>query len=383
VTHDPYNAFIDIDPSAQHGQGPFSSLTVGVKSNLAVKHLRWTAGMGLRRDLIAQEDAEVVKRLRAAGAKIVGTLNMHEAALGSTTDNPFYGRTHNPHRRDYTPGGSSGGGGAAVAAGLCDLALGTDTMGSVRIPAAYCGVYGLKPTAGSVPDAGLFALEANLDVIGPLARDLDVLDLTWRTIADDPGELGQASRLLTLRDFGGVEVQPAIAAAFDLARSALGLPVEVLELPATLNQVRLAAFADVGKALAAELGDARDGPGVSDELRFVIKAALGLPSDPALLASVKSALLDALGSDGMLLMPTTPQVAFPHTPRPPATQPLFTGIANVAGCPAIAIPAGRDAEGLPVSVQLMGPLRSEPRLIALARQLEPVLGGFVAPPGYK
>jgi aspartyl-tRNA(Asn)/glutamyl-tRNA(Gln) amidotransferase subunit A len=382
MTHDPYNAFIDIYPAASFGTGPLSAITVGVKSNIAVKGLPWTAGMELRRNIIADKDAEAVARLRKAGAKIIGTHNMHEAALGSTTDNAFYGRTHNPHRRDYTPGGSSGGSGAAVAAGLCDVALGTDTLGSVRIPAAYCGVYGLKPTADTIPEGGLFNLEANLDVIGLLARDLGQLELCWQAVASDPGQSGDTTRVLMLPEFAGVAVPRAIAAACDRASTALGLPVQSLELPATLNQIRLAAFADIGKALTEELGEAADGPGISDELRFVLKAALGMPSDAALQGQVKTALLSALGSDGVLLMPTAPQVAFPHTPRPPSSQPLFTGLANVAGCPALAIPAGRDEDGLPVSVQLLGPPHSEPRLIALARQLEPILGGFVAPPDY-
>ncbi len=383
MTHDPFNAFIDIDPNATSSPGPLSAVTIGVKSNIAVKGLPWTAGMELRCNVIAERDAEAVDRLRKAGAKILGTLNMHEAALGSTTDNRFYGRTHNPHRRDYTPGGSSGGSGAAVAAGLCDVALGTDTLGSVRIPAAYCGVYGLKPTAGAVSEEGLYQLEANLDVIGLLARDLDQLELCWQLIADHPGENDETNRLLMLTEFGGVTVQPAIAAACGLASHSLGLPIQPMELAATLNQFRLAAFADIGKALAAQLAAAVEGPGISDELRFVIKAAMGMPSDPALLAEVKTALLDALGDDGVLIMPTAPQVAFPHTPRPPSSQPLFTGLANVSGCPALAIPAGSDEDGLPVSVQLLGPPHSEPRLIALARQLEPILGGFVAPPGYE
>jgi aspartyl-tRNA(Asn)/glutamyl-tRNA(Gln) amidotransferase subunit A len=148
------NAFVDWDRSAAFGDGPLGDLTLGIKSNIAVAGLPWTGGMGLRRDIVAARDAEVVRRLRDAGAAILGTLNMHEAALGATTDNAFNGRTHNPHRHGHTPGGSSGGSGAAVAAGLCDAALGTDTLGSIRIPAAYNGVYGLKPTHGAVLDEG-------------------------------------------------------------------------------------------------------------------------------------------------------------------------------------------------------------------------------------
>jgi aspartyl-tRNA(Asn)/glutamyl-tRNA(Gln) amidotransferase subunit A len=377
------NAFVDFDRAAAFGVGPLAGVTVGVKSNIAVKGLPFTAGMGLFRDRIAGRDAAVVARLRAAGAAILGTLNMHEAALGATTDNPFFGRTFNPHGAGLTPGGSSGGSGAAVTAGLCDLALGTDTLGSVRIPAALCGVYGLKPTAGSVCGEGLEPLDLALDCIGPLAREIGLLERAWAVIADDPGDPHIATRrLLVLPEFGGVQVQPAIAAAFDRAQQALGLPAEMLTVPAALDDVRLAAFAQVGRSLSATLGARLADPCVSPTLRFVVAAALGMAEQPALLADTRSALLEALAQDGVVLMPTAPQVAFPHTSRPPTTQPLFTGLANVTGCPALSIPAGRDADGLPVAVQLIGPPRSEPALIALAQQLEPVLGGFARPPGY-
>ena len=146
----PLNAFTDFDRTASFGEGPLAGVTVGVKANIAVRGLPWTAGMALHRNRVAERDAAVVAALRDAGAAILGMLNMEEAALGAKTDNPFFGVTQNPHRIGFTPGGSSGGSGAAVAAGLCDIALGTDTMGSVRIPASYCGVYGFKPAQSAV-----------------------------------------------------------------------------------------------------------------------------------------------------------------------------------------------------------------------------------------
>lgn len=376
-------AFVDWDRNAAFGSGPLAGLTIGIKANLAVAGLPWTAGMGLRRSIIAERDAEAVARLRGAGAAILGTLNMHEAALGSTTDNPFYGRTHNPHRHGFTPGGSSGGSGAAVAAGLCDAALGTDTLGSVRIPAAYCGIYGLKPTAGAVPQEGMVLLDERLDATGPLARDCDTLERVWRVIADDPGEAPSPVRILTLGDFAEMAIEQAMADAYDRAIAATDLPIEPVVLPASLDEVRRHAFAGIGRAIAADLGDVGDDPGISPELRFVIVAALALPHEPAVLAATRHALLAALGTGGILVTPTSPQAAFEHTARPPATQPLFTGLANVAGCPALAVPAGRDGRGLPVSIQLLGPPHSELALIALARRLEPVLGGFVPPPQHQ
>jgi aspartyl-tRNA(Asn)/glutamyl-tRNA(Gln) amidotransferase subunit A len=376
----PLNAYVDWDRSAAFGTGPLSDLTIGIKSNIAVAGLPWTAGMGLRREVVAERDAAVVRRLRDAGAAILGTLNMHEAALGATTDNAFYGRTHNPHRHGHTPGGSSGGSGAAVAAGLCDAALGTDTLGSVRIPAAYNGIYGLKPTHGAVPDDGLVFLDARFDSIGPLARDLGTLERVWRVIGRDAGPGAAFTRVLRLDR--GPELEPGVGQGLARATDAIGLAPEPLDM-GDLTAIRHAALADIARALISDLGKDRAARAdlISPELHFILGALEKLPTDPDLLRRTRDTLAAALANDGVLLMPTTPQVAFAHGGPPPATQADFTGLANVAGLPAIACPAGRDETGLPVSVQLVGPAGSESRLIALARTLEPALGGAVLPEG--
>lgn len=381
---DRWGAFVDLDPAAHGGEGPLAGLTVGVKSNIMVKGLPWTGGMGLYRDRIASRDAECVARLRHAGAAILGTVNMHEAALGAHTDNAFYGRTHNPHRHDYTPGGSSGGSGAAVAAGLCDIALGTDTMGSVRIPAAYCGVYGLKPSHGGISEDGLAYLEPSLDCIGPLARDLDVLERAWTVLANNPGEQVPLARALVLKGQGGVAVEPAVEAGFEAAVRALGLPVEALELPERLTDVRMAGLVAAGHWLIADLGpDYRDdNPGLSDELKFILKITAGMERRPQVLARTRAALGDALGTDGVLIMPTAPQVAFAHGTRAPSNQADFTCLANVAGLPAISLPAGWSEDGLPVGVQLVGPAGTERSLIALARQIDNQLQAYRRPPNF-
>ncbi len=369
-------AFVDFDRNAAFGTGPLSGATVGIKSNIAVKGLPRTGGMAHLRGTIASEDASVVAKLRSAGAAILGSLNMHEAALGATTDNAFYGRTHNPHRIGYTPGGSSGGSGAAVAAGLCDLALGTDTLGSVRIPAAYCGVYGLKPTHRAIDDNGMLFLDARLDNIGPLARDLDMIERAWAVIGNG-GSGGVFARLLTLRDLAGVECQAAVRAGYRAALAAIDLPHSELDLPASPTAIRTAALASAGRALIADLGTNR--ASASAELKSILLAVEALPENPALLAAIRHALIDALGDDGVLLMPTTPHVAFAHGTRAPATQADFTGLANIAGLPALALPSGRDANGLPVSVQLVGPAGSELRLITLARRLDLALNAYAPP----
>ena len=149
--------------------GPLDGIPIGIKDNIDVAGVPTSNGFG-GSHAAASRDAEVVRRLRAQGAVILGKLNLQEGALGVVNDNPHHGRTHNPFREGYTPGGSSGGSAAAVAAGLCAAALGTDTGGSVRIPAAYCGQVGLKPSYGRVSTRGVVPLSLRLDHVGPLAR---------------------------------------------------------------------------------------------------------------------------------------------------------------------------------------------------------------------
>jgi aspartyl-tRNA(Asn)/glutamyl-tRNA(Gln) amidotransferase subunit A len=378
----PINAFVDFDEAVivpEHG--PLAGLKVGVKSNIMVGGLPWTGGMGVHRRRIAQRDAAVVAKFRSSGAAILGTLNMHEAALGATTDNVFFGRTHNPHRIGFTPGGSSGGSGAAVAAGLCDIALGTDTLGSVRIPAAYCGVYGLKPTAGAVSSDGLAFLDPSLDSIGPLATSLDHLEAAWRVMADYPGDEGAFRHAVLLDKLGGVSVEPAVRAAFDQAVAALPLTKDRLALPFTTTDIRWAGLAHAGRWLIADLGNAYrpDNPDLSKELKYLLSICVQKPLRPDILTDVRTALIEALGTAGVLILPTTPQPAFPHDGNAPANQADFTGLANIAGLPALAMPAGWSEDGLPVSIQLIGPAGSELRLIGLARTLDTGLQAYRRP----
>ena len=392
IDGDTPGAFVDRDPAAMPGSGPLADLTIGIKANIMVAGLPWTGGMAVHRDRIAARDADVVARLRRAGAAILGTLNMHEAALGATTDNPWFGRTHNAHRHGYTPGGSSGGSGAAVAGGLCDAALGTDTMGSVRIPAAYNGVYGLKPTHGAVSQDGLEMLLPSFDCIGPLARDLEVLERIWRVLrcraagsSVDAGSrmpLGlppaREHRIVTLTGLADVETQPAVRAAYDHIVARLGTPIAIT-LPHSPPAVRMAGFVDCVHYLLGQLGDLRRTQAdlISPELHFMLDYGERATPQPQVLAETRAFLVEALGDDGVLVMPTAPQAAFAHTPRPPANQSDFTCLASVAGLPALAIPAGLDDDALPVGVQLVGPADSEARLFAVARQLAETTMGDV------
>ncbi len=159
----------DEEIAAGRIRGALHGVPIALKDIIDVAGHATTAGGILLSDAPKSEDAEVTARLRNAGAVLLGKLNLHEYAWGGTTDNPHYGRCFNPWKEGYSPGGSSGGSGAAVAADLCAAALGTDTLGSVRIPSSYCGCVGIKPTAGRVSNRGVYPLSWSLDNVGPLA----------------------------------------------------------------------------------------------------------------------------------------------------------------------------------------------------------------------
>jgi aspartyl-tRNA(Asn)/glutamyl-tRNA(Gln) amidotransferase subunit A len=384
VANAPLNAFTDFDRSATDAEGALVGLTIGVKANVMVNGLPWTGGCEVFRNRIAKRDAEVVAKLRTAGAVIIGTTNMEEAALGAKTDNPFFGATQNPHRLGYTPGGSSGGSGAAVAAGLCDAALGTDTMGSIRIPAAYCGVYGFKPAHSAVSQDGLEMTEPSLDTIGPLARNLDVLERVSRVISNFGG--GVAGGPVTIvKALGGIECDLPVMNAFDAAQLALGAHVEI-ELPYPPSRIRFAGFIRASRFLAAHLADAEPvkiSPALAKLLTYGPKrSATDLAEDAQVIAETKAALKAALETYGAILMPTAPQAAFPHSKAAPANQADFTCLANIAGLPAIAIPAGWSNDGLPVGVQLVGKAGDEAGLFALARKLDAALAAYRPPANF-
>ena len=348
-----------------------------VKSNIAVAGLPWTAGIGAYRGRIADADAEVVARLRRAGAVILGCVNMHEGALGATTDNPWFGRTENPHRAGSTPGGSSGGSGAAAAAGLCAAALGTDTMGSVRIPSGYCGIFGHKPTRGRIPTAGVTELSWTLDHIGPHARSADDCAAILNAVA--PGrEARNPDRPLAVLEFEGqVDAQPQVRAGLeavvDHARRE-GLRVEPLRLTdydfGRMRRLGLLISEAEGYVIH-EAALAADPEGFSDAFRPLLQWGATQPAHKLArayrdLAAAAEALRTAFAPYAGVLMPTAPQTAFAFGPAP-ANQADFTAIADFTGQPATAFPAGVTNEGLPLSCQVVTP--DDAQALALARKL--------------
>ncbi len=365
---------------------PLEGVPFGIKANIDIEGLATTAGVEGRRDAIATADAAVVTLLRNAGAVILGHLNMHEAALGATTDNAAYGRTENPHHIGRTPGGSSGGSGAAVAAGLCAVALGTDTLGSVRIPAAYNGVYGLKPTNGLIDDAGLVFLAQRLDSIGPLARSIADLAAVMAVLAPLRA-LEPVIRVATLATVDGYAMEPAVRAGFDTAIAALrGLGISVEQVPTPgldLTGARMGGFIESARAAALIYADDRAAGGISRHFAALIDFGLGatdaaVAADAAAMAAAAALLHALLADHDVLLLPTVPQVAFAHG-RAPVNQADFTALANIAGLPALSLPAGFDGDGMPVAVQLIGRSGSESTLLALAARLDSVLNGYRPP----
>ena len=381
--------------------GHLDGIPIALKDNIDVAGLPTSVGFG-GVHVSAAEDAEVVRRLKAAGAVILGKLNMQEGALGAVNDNAHHGRTANPWRPDCTPGGSSGGSGAAVAAGLCVAALGTDTGGSVRIPAAYCGVTGLKPSFGLVSTRGVAPLFWRLDHVGPLTRTVGDAALMLATIAGfDPGcaesrrvpaydgaglapEKLAGARLGIIRDYGGEAVEPGVSAVFERSLDRLrdaDAVIVPLDLPGfDTKRARRAAFVavEVGAALAYGALYRREPHRFSLEMRGYLDwgakaSAVRLLEAERVMDAVAFALTSAWDRVDAVVSPSTPQTAFPFDGKAPDNQAAFCVAANVSGCPAISIPAGLAANGLPVGLHLMATLGSDRDLLGLAAAAETVL----------
>lgn len=377
----------DARRAAGHTRGPLDGLSFALKDNIDAAGLPTTAGMATRQGRIAVHDAFVVQRLRAAGMVLLGKLNMHEAALGATNDNPHYGRCEHPLRAGFTPGGSSGGSACAVAAGLCALALGSDTMGSVRIPAAYCGVVGFKASWGAVSTGGSVACCPALDHIGPIVRsrrDLalvlpllmaydaacaDARDIAARPALDRP-------RLVAAADVEALGVSAEVAAAYRHALAALRARGD------TVTDIALAGY-DFGRARRAGLlaveadllvvhaDDWRRQPqNFSPELSRMLSWAQQQPAAAlaAALRTVAAAHVEAARwwqHGDVMLLPTAPQTAFAFGSPVPANQADLTAIANMAGLPALSAPLPVAERALPVGVQAIAPQGAEATLLAL------------------
>ena len=389
---------------------PLLGVPIAVKDNICTRGLRTTASSRILETYVPPYDATVVERLEAAGAVIVGKTNCDEFAMGSSTENSAFGPTRNPWRTDRIPGGSSGGSAAAVAARLVPLALGSDTGGSIRQPAAMCGVVGLKPTYGRVSRYGLLAFASSLDQIGPIATSVEDAGLVLSVIAGhDPRDATSSQAAVTEftpepsleslkglrvgvpRALVGEGVEASVSAAFEQALATLadrGAAIVDIDLPHSRHAIpvyyllataeassNLARYDGVrygtrssGETLAATYERTR-GSGFGAEVKrrimlgtYVLSAGyydayyLKAQQVRTLITSDYDAALERVD---LVAMPTSPTGAFRLGER--LADPLqmyladvFTVGANLAGLPAITVPCGFTAEGLPVGLQLTG-----------------------------
>lgn len=391
--------------------GPLDGVPVALKENIDLKGVPTTAGMETRRHATAKEDAVVTARLRAAGAVLLGKLNMEAAAMGAVTNNPDFGATHNPHRQGFTPGGSSGGSGAAVAAGLCVAALGTDTLGSVRIPASYCGVAGLKPTTGIVSVRGVVPLSWRYDHVGPLARSsrdlglmLDVLAAYDPECAEsrdlpaqatyDPGDAPDVSGLTLGRlTHHGVAVDPDIDVAFSRAcevLAGLGCIIKDITIPdhdySAVRRAGLLIVVAEGAVVHADDLEIRPGR-LPPDLRAMLDhgrraSAVDYVKAERRIAEVVVKARRAFEGLEALLTPTAPQTAFSFDDEASVTQADFAALANLIGAPAVSVPMGLSGAGLPMGLQIVGKASSDAAVLRLARAYERAAGWNLRPPGF-
>jgi len=419
-------AAVDRQVADGEDPGPLAGVTVALKDNMCTRGVPTTCSSEILDGWRPPYDATVVQRLAAAGAVIVGKTNLDEFAMGSSTENSAFGPTRNPHDTSRVPGGSSGGSAASVAAGFTSIALGSDTGGSIRQPAALCGVVGMKPTYGAVSRYGLMAFASSLDQIGPFAADVGDAAVLLEVISGhdplDSTSLPDAPPAVAATLGDGVEgmrvgiVDELVSAegiAADVLRrveeagealAAAGATVESASVPAAvygLSAYYLIAPAEASSNLArydgvryglrvdaedtAAMNTATRTAGFGDEVKRRIMLgtyALSAGYYDAYYGKaqkVRTLIIEDFAAAyerfDVLLSPTAPGTAFELGAKTadPLTMYLndvCTIPSNLAGQPALSVPFGPGDDGLPVGVQVLGPARSEPALFRAAAVIE-------------
>ena len=423
----------EVDRRIAAGDGsalPLAGVPVAVKDNIAVAGGPTTCGSGLLEPYVSPFDATAIARLREAGAIVIGKTNLDEFAMGSSTENSAFGPSRNPHDPTRVPGGSSGGSVVAVATGCVPVALGSETGGSVRQPAAFCGTVGVKPTYGRVSRYGLVAFGSSLDQIGTVGTTVEDAALALSVIAGSdphdatsaPEPVGDLSAGLDDTDPAGIRIgwpaeyfgeglDPAILAACEAARDRLAeAGAEIVEVSLPHSPYGIAVYYTVAIAEASSNLARYDGVryglrAQSSELSSMYlktRAAFGAElkrrimlgtyvlsagyyeafygKGTAVRARIRADFEAAFERVDAILTPTTPTPAFPigekaEDPLAMYLNDIYTVSANLAGIPAISLPWGRtparpDRPALPIGIQLMGPDFAERRLFEIARFLE-------------
>ncbi len=390
-------------------RGRLHGVPIALKDNIDTAGVRTTAASELFKDRVPSEDAEVVRRLKNAGAVLLGKTNMHEFALGGTSAVSYFGPVHNPWAPDRIPGGSSGGSGAATAAGLCFGSLGTDTAGSVRIPASYCGIVGFRPTYGRVSSRGTLPDSWTLDQVGPLCRSVEDAALMLGAIAGYD-ELDPASVDVPVPNYGltfqaqvskfrlGVprvpffddldpEVEKAIAAAIEVLR---GLAAEVRDLT---SPIVAAPLLEIWTKVAGAESYTYHSKWLAESpekyqpatRRLVTPTNAGVQGQNSAELKASTYLearrqLDLLRREIRKVFANIDLLILPTLLSPPATvaqgaDPTIVSIRNTApfsvlGLPALSLPSGFTIAGLPIGLQIVGAPFAESTVFALAHAYE-------------
>ena len=381
-------------------RGPLHGIPIALKDLFYTRGVKTTAGSRLYEHFIPDFDGTVVERMRAAGAVSIGKTNLHELAFGITSLNPYYGFVRNPRNEAHLAGGSSGGSAAAIAAGIAPVALGTDTGGSIRIPAAFCGIVGLKPTYGAVSRRGVLPLAFSLDHMGPLGSCVEDCAFAFAAMTERVGNFDlsvrpdlKGLRVGVPRHFFFEKLDEEVAAAVKRSISSMeadGAHVIEVDTP-DMNQVNLASRV-VQLAEFAALHVERHNPAMfgADVWSFVEQGRMIAGHEyvnAQRIRTVFRAQMDTLWENvNILAVPTTAVAAPPtaaetvsikgteETVRIAATR-LVRGI-NYLGEPALSMPCGQTAAGLPIGLQLISAPHTEARLLQIAGTLERILGRF-------
>jgi aspartyl-tRNA(Asn)/glutamyl-tRNA(Gln) amidotransferase subunit A len=416
---------IDAAVTAGDDPGPLAGVTVALKDNLCTRGIPTTCSSKILDGWRPPYDATVVERLSAAGAVVIGKTNLDEFAMGSSTENSAFGPTRNPHDTDRVPGGSSGGSAAAVAAGFAEVALGSDTGGSIRQPAALCGVVGVKPTYGRVSRYGLVAFASSLDQIGPMTSSVDDAALLFEVIGGhDPRDstsiptpfapvldgidngveglrIGLVDELLAegvsadvaertrvaaqVLEAAGARVEPVSVPAVTLGLSAYYLiaPAEASSNLARYDGVRYGLRVDAATTAEMNVATRTAGFGTEVKRRIMLGTyALSAGYYDAYYGKaqkVRTLIIEgfeaAYENFDLLLSPTSPTTAFKIGERADDPMAMYlsdvcTVPSNLAGQPAISVPFGHGGDGLPIGVQILaGPL-DEATMFRAAKVLE-------------
>jgi aspartyl-tRNA(Asn)/glutamyl-tRNA(Gln) amidotransferase subunit A len=389
---------LELDKALAQGldRGPLHGIPIAHKDLMWTKGVRTTSGSKIFADFVPDRDAAVVEKLAAAGAVMVGKAGLHELAYGITSDNPHFGTIRNPRDPEHSPGGSSGGSAVAVATGMAFVATGTDTGGSIRVPASFCGVAGLKPTYGLIDQRGVQPLGLSLDHVGPLARTVDDVRVALDAMSD-PGRRKPAPASIAEIRVGLPENFYLDTVAPEVKAAVLGAAHRAKELGARVTPVQVPDVEDLNRAgLVILLSEAaavhhvdqsqhhRRGDFGADVLALLDQGSLVPAADYINAQRLRKLLLAEFhalfrGID-CLLTPTTPITA----PRVGQTEVTLDGAThdtrmlttrfvrgfNVLGFPALSIPCGLSSEGLPIGLQIIARPFEENLLLMLGEALE-------------